>query len=335
MKKCHPCTSWFRAQPPLQPRGSCLQPPTYEASQPPAPLPSSTLKDCSSTQPQASPSLTSLCSPQKLRLRVTLPLHGLNLPWQPSLPGLEHPTSPRPYILHRPKTHYPRPLIYSAFCSHRWVSCDWKPEAPLQPCATLPLPSSGMAPELCPSPLLPVWQPQRRWIHTTGAREVGLITPPAAVSSSLSPSGRQLPAPALPRPVLLPLLLALRRSMAARERLSKAHADLRPPGSLCRHPRPCPDRQEKAASLPSGAAPALGRIRAGGASGARSLEGALPNSPHSQPDWARLAHAVPTPLKEGRGERQNAAPRQPPRLQGPKPRSSQPGPTISFRCCSL
>lgn len=55
-----------------------------------------------------------------------------------------------------------------------------------------PLPFSGVAPELCPSLLLPAWQPQRRWIHTTGAREVGLITPPAAVSSSLSPSGRQL-----------------------------------------------------------------------------------------------------------------------------------------------
>lgn len=66
----------------------------------------------------------------------------------------------------------------------------------------------------------------------------------------LSPSGRQAAAWLRPsrQPVLLPLLLALRRSMSARESLSKAHVDLRPPGSLCRHPRPCPQRQEKAAS---------------------------------------------------------------------------------------
>lgn len=97
---------------------------------------------CSSIQPQTSPSVTSLCSRQKTRLRSIPPLHAHNLPRQPSLPSLEQPTSPCP----RPTTHYPRPLIYSVFCSHRWVTCDWKPEAPLQPCATLPLPSAQRPP---------------------------------------------------------------------------------------------------------------------------------------------------------------------------------------------
>lgn len=36
--------------------------------------------------------------------------------------------------------------------------------------------------------------------------------------------------------------------MSARGSLSKAPADLRLPGALGRHPRPCPERQEKAAS---------------------------------------------------------------------------------------
>lgn len=270
MKKRHPCTSWFRVQPPLQPRGSCLQTPTFEASQPPAPapctvpapapLPSSTLKEsssnlCSSTQPQASPSLTSPCSRQKTRLRAILPLHAHNLPRQPSLAGLEQPTSPYP----RPATHYPQSLIYSVFCSHRWVTCDCHTStSPAQRPPPGWLRSCARAPSSPPDshrqggftrqePGKPVSSPLRR----------------QRPLSSLSPSARQAAARLRPsrQPVLLPLLLALRRSMSAREQLSKAHAHLRPPGSLCRHLRPCPERQEKAAS-PLGQPRA--RMRAGG-----------------------------------------------------------------------
>lgn len=154
----------------------------------------------------------------------------------------------------------------------------------------------------------------------------------------LSPSGRQAAAWLRPsrQPVLLPLLLALRRSMSARESLSKAHVDLRPPGSLCRPPG-IPDRahKDKRKQRPLSGSPARGRIRAGGASEARAFKGVC-QTLHRHPGCSLLTHAVSTPHTERRGERQNPAPQHPSRLQAPKqPRSSQPGPTISFRRCSL